>query len=369
MKFNDFKNLDWKEYCRFSGYHISIIEHYFRLYKFSPYKNLFDDNVFVTLNKDVTMHQINHYWYPEIKYEYDNINHIIKINDKKIDDMLEITFDFLGWKKINDYLVKAKYEIIDPYEWLKNHDDKDKPETMYFNDKNISYFDYRHILGHVDFNTNILSDCCDINYKDSIFYDLFNKNISIDGRSTILQMMTYFPDVIYNYDEQNNLIHIKRKRLNEWNKLLETLFKFYGWYPKDDRTLYPKYDIIDLNKYILDHKKIKFGVIIPKELNIDYDLLNQYINNIINENNVNIIKFIYNKDNKICKLYCDNNNLVSGRYAYECDYHTYGKKAEYIVNEKIIKYCDICLIFKDDDVNKYVDLCDKFNKKYYIINI
>lgn len=227
----------------------NIYHDYILLGKFSIYKNLFNENV--TICPKRTISDINDYYKDNIEYSYDD-NNILYIN-KYIDDKLIYLFTFYGWKQINDYELISKYEIIDPDAWIKTHSDINKQETMYFNNYNIGY-SYTEIYGrkgNIKNNINILYDYC-LYENETIFKDLFNKNISIDAISTIEQVKYYYPDVIYNYE--NNLIHIKRKSLNDWNTLLEKIFNFYGWYKKDMKRLYPKYNIIDLNEYIKEHK-------------------------------------------------------------------------------------------------------------------
>lgn len=231
----------------------TLYHKYYNEGKMSYYKNLFDDINNITINVKKTIEDILG---DDILYIYDNDNNIIKFNIK-IDDSLNKYFNFYGWYKIDEYNFKAKNKIIKNIdEYIKEKNNNDSKYTMHYNVNAFKTYETRQRIDFsFNYNENILNDYCHYNI-DSIFKDLFEKEISIDAINTIEQIKKFYPDVIYNYDEQNNLIHIKRKRLNEWNKLLETLFKFYGWYPKDDRTLYPKYDIIDLNKYILDHKKV-----------------------------------------------------------------------------------------------------------------
>lgn len=230
----------------------SLIGNYVHLYKLSQYKNLFDKNVNITIYHQKTIDDINHIYYNHnINIEYNE--NIIKTNINDID--LENILNFYGWYKLNDNEHYPKYDIIDPDIWITIHNDNDKPETMYFNDTNISYYNLHRQIGPqlgIHKNENIFYDYCRFDYdNDSIFEDLYNKNISIDALSTIDQIKKFYNNVIYEYDEHNNLIHIKRKTLNEHNILLETIFKFYGWYKKEDlKTLYPKYDIIDLKQYI-----------------------------------------------------------------------------------------------------------------------
>lgn len=120
---------------------------------------------------------------------------------------------------------------------------------MCFNNFDIG--PYRDLYNRIDLNkkpnTNILYDYCQFE-NESIYKELFNKDITIDALSTIEQMKDFYGDVIYDYDGE--YIRIKRRSLNRWNKLLTKIFKFYGWYPKDEKTLYPKYDIVDLKKYL-----------------------------------------------------------------------------------------------------------------------
>lgn len=228
----------------------NIYHDYQILGKFSPYKNLFYKNVNVTICPKITIDEINMFLdkrYNQLKYKFEN--DILEINIQLNDKLLK-WFDFYGWEKIDHNLLKPKYDIIDPNKWIKEHNDIGKKETMYFNNSNIdSYWDLWQRKGELNINTNILYDYC--MYDDeTIFKDLFDKDISIDALSTIEQVRYYYPETIYNYDGQ--YINIRRTRMNEWHKLLETIFKFYGWYPNDDRTLYPKYEILDLNKYVKD---------------------------------------------------------------------------------------------------------------------
>lgn len=229
----------------------TLIGQYIQYYKFSRFKNLFEKNVNVTIDHSKTINDIKRI-FDDINIKYEND----KIITNNVDDiLLKLIFNFYGWKK-EDVAYLPMYEIIDPYEWIKDHNDIGKRETMYFNDTNLSYHQlYKRIWSNpmLRMNVNIFFDYCYYDKKfESIFKDLYNKDISIDALSTIEQVRYYYPDIIYNYDDQ--YINIRRIKMNKWNTPLEMLFKFYGWYPKDDMTLYPKYEILDLNKYIENHR-------------------------------------------------------------------------------------------------------------------
>lgn len=358
MKFNID---DFKLPLHFNGCIFSLIEQYFVNYKHSWFKNLFDENVLVSIDKDTTLDNISHYWNNIEEIESNNQkNDILKIN-KNIDHFLELTFDFLGWKKIDDNTLKAKYEIVNPYEWIKEHSDEDKRETMYFNNSKITYFDFEYgwIYGGKYNNMNVFGDFG--KYDDSIFNDLKNKDISVDPIDTIEQIKWYCSDVKYQYDKEKNIIKVN-KTLNEFNSFLVMLFKFYGWYPNEDlKSVYPKYEILDLHKYILDHKKVRICVISSKSFN-DFNILEQSLNDIVSKNNYECDKFSF--DNEHQKLYEQYKKYIT---SYEADYHKYGKNAEYVRNEEMIRDNDICVCFGDDEKlnNEVAELCEKYNKTCY----
>lgn len=223
---------------------VNILYDYISLHKLSIYKNLF--NIDVTICPKRTIDDINIYLYKKIKYEY-NDNSLIILN-RYINDNLEKYFIFYGWKKQEDNItLLPMYDIINPDKWINEHTDEGKNETMYFNNYNI---DNRELISRVrqqslSINDNIFYDYC-FNENNTKFKDLFNKNISIDPISTINQIKDFYDDIILNYDKENNIINIKRKQLNKWNTVLIMLFKFYGWYPKDNISVYPKFEIFKL---------------------------------------------------------------------------------------------------------------------------
>lgn len=307
------------------------------------------------------MHNINNYWDDIKEIDCDNTkNDILKIN-KDIDHLLELTFDFLGWEKIDNNTLKAKYEIIDPNKWMNEHSDKNKRETMYFNNSNIPYIDFEYgiIPGGKYENVNIFGDFG--KHDDSIFNDLKNKDISIDPIDTIEQIRWYCPNIIYKYDKEKNIIKVN-KTLNKFNSFLISLFKFYVWYPNDDlKSVSPKYKILDLHQYILDHKKVCICVISSKSFN-DFNLLKQSLDGIIKTNDYECVSFLW--DNEHEDLYRQYKNHI---YGMKADYHTYGNKAEYVRNEEMIRDTDICICFGDDDKlnDDMKKICEKYNKTFY----
>lgn len=138
------------------------------------------------------------------------------------------------------------YDIVDPDKWILENSDEGKRETMYLNFYNIDYWELISRCNQeckIPINTNIFYDYC-FNEDKTMFKSLFNKDISIDPISTIEQIKPFYDDVIYEHDD--NHIYIRRKSFNKWNTVLTMLFKFYGWYPIDEKTVYAKYKIFNL---------------------------------------------------------------------------------------------------------------------------
>lgn len=57
---------------------------------------------------------------------------------------------------------------------------------------------------------------------------------------------------------------------------------------------------------------------------------------------------------------------------YTADWDTYGKRAGYLRNVKIIKECDVCIAFwdgKSKGTQHSISLCDKLNKRCKVIRI
>lgn len=242
MKYNNiFGDLSGvkQSYCPIY-YGSNILNDYIEYGNTSKYKNLFKYDITIDPNKtidDVLSFDLNY------KYKYENDN-IISIN-KKISKYIENIFNFYGWYKQNDYILIAKYNIIDPNKWIIKYNDNDEYETMYLNFKNINY---RELISIVNKNLNLHNNIF-YNYcfnENLINKNLYKKQISIDPISTINQIKDFYDDIILNYDKENNIITIKRKQLNKWNTVLIMLFKFYGWYPKDNISVYPKFEIFKL---------------------------------------------------------------------------------------------------------------------------
>lgn len=338
-------------------FNYTLYSQYYNKGKTSRYKKLFDNIENITICPKITIRDIISYEFSEYTYK----DGILTL-DIIVEDCLNTYFEFYGWERIDDYNFKAKNTIIynlDEYIEINNVDDN--KYTMHYNAKDFYSSDRNHYIGFIDYeNTNILSDY--LSYENnSIFKELFEQEISIDPINTIEQIKKYYSDVIYEYNKEDNTIKIKRKELNKWNKPLEALFKFYGWYPKDKKTLYPKYKILDLHKYILEHKKIRLCVIGSKSFN-DINRLKKSINEIVDTNDYECVKFLW--DNEHVDLYKQYKDHV---YGNEADYHKYGKKAKYIRNEEMIRNTDICVFFDDDNEinNDIIYLCKKYNKTYY----
>lgn len=67
--------------------------------------------------------------------------------------------------------------------------------------------------------------------------------------------------------------------------------------------------------------------------------------------------------------YADRNGI--DKIIFRPDWNKYGKAAGFIRNEDIIKNCDVCVAFWDGGshgTKHDIDLCEKYNKKCYIVN-
>lgn len=89
IKHNDNHQLEHYE-PRYPG--TNLLDDYLSFGKLSIYKNLFDNDVTIYIQK--TIDDINTFLYKKIKYIYDN--NVLTISNQYIDDYLESLFLFYG---------------------------------------------------------------------------------------------------------------------------------------------------------------------------------------------------------------------------------------------------------------------------------
>ena len=116
-------------------------------------------------------------------------------------------------------------------------------------------------------------------------------------------------------------------------------------------------------------KNLKAAIVGSRTFN-DYNKLEHYIYNVCIENNYQI--------NAIISGGAAGADTLAEKFALNYGLHLtvikpewdkYGKSAGFIRNHDIIKNCDICFIFWDGiskGTKHDIDLCQQYNKKYFL---